>query len=87
MGRPKIDKKAARAFLDLPWHLFDEWHAAFARERYESDPGAAFRVSEGLREHFHSLGHPPNEERLRDDLETHRRVRHLLDRLGDHTSR
>jgi hypothetical protein len=84
MSTPKLTREDVRAFLDPPWHLFDEAHAKHRRESYEADPSAAFRVSEELWEEVRHHGYADGDRRRRD-FEHHVRLRALLDRANlDH---
>jgi hypothetical protein len=87
MSADKLTKEDVRAFLDRPWHLFEEAHAKHRREAYEVDPGAAFRVSEELWAEVRRHGYP-DAHRRREDFDHHVRLRALLDRANlDHEAR
>lgn len=80
---PKITREAALAWVNRPWHLFEEAHADWARARHQRDASKAFERAEELWRAILAAGRYKGRlkrEHRREDFEHHQRLRALLDR-------
>jgi len=79
-GPSKLTKENVRAFLDRPWHLFEDARLLDLRERFEADPASAFARSEELWEELQRAGYSAAAVHRKEDFEHHVLLRALIDR-------
>lgn len=77
-----IDKASVRAFLGRPWAELEALKADHWREALDVDALATYRASEALWERLYEQGMTSNPASRAADLETHVRLRALLDRTA-----
>lgn len=79
---PQFTKEGVRAFLDRPWHIFEDTRLEEERRRYEADPSSAFASSEELSDHIRAVHGKIDPWLRREDFEDHVRLRRLMDRVS-----